>query len=827
MEPRAIVEQIQREILNSRQAAISTDFVNALNLISEVVFSRSSGFILEFLQNAEDSGLDLASSGCFNIAINKKRIKLVHNGSPFIEKDVRAVCGIRSSKKPERGTLGYLGIGFKSVFKVSDAPEIHSGEFHFKFDKGHWSPSDNVPWQVVPVWIEGSLPRVPDDATKFIVPFKDADYYHTLRSELEHLGTELYLFLKWLRKIEITDEVTNEKWTLQNFGERDDVTTLGRDSTQQRFRFFRKVVTVPDAVRRDPLTQHYRRNVVEREIAIAFALDDNNNLAPSEAGAMYGGVYSFLPLGEARSGAKFPIQADFLVQPGRDAINYEAKWNHWLVEEVAGLCKTAIHYFKKHPSWKYQFLRAFDFTKSAGLESYDKLFGPKLIEPITRLLEASCIPTSDDKWVAAADVVRVKPEERDAIAALVSSGLLTDESEIASVLGNRSGLHLVHPDADAGGVHVKDVDRWDLLKNADYLNKQAKRGDAAKWFRSLYLWLRDYPALEKYFYRTWRSKAKTYHQYEIVLTGDSALLKGGAVSFFDVPASDAVSKAVAVEFGKSKKLLHRDILDGARDDVQRDELRAFLTGYAGVQVLDSEVVCREAILPKILVSATKPKRDELLRHTQYCFEKLGAALPSGIEFWVIGKQGGVRPAKEMFFATEFNPEQNWEANSQFVPGLHFLSPDYLPAQIDSAQQKLWREFFVRGGVRSSAPGSMVEQFAMNYAQQALTIRCKKITPVNKANYGYDLEAVLTTTGKTHHAGIRIEVKGQTSDSDVELTPEETIAADKHKGNYYVSVVSSIPESPVMHMVQNPAAPGVGKKDKLTIPVKVWKRARWP
>jgi hypothetical protein len=122
---------------------------------------------------------------------------------------------------------------------------------------------------------------------------------------------------------------------------------------------------------------------------------------------------------------------------------------------------------------------------------------------------------------------------------------------------------------------------------------------------------------------------------------------------------------------------------------------------------------------------------------------------------------------------------------------------------------------------------MVEEFAMKYAQQELTVKCKKVTPVNKANYGYDLEAVLITPRKTHHAGMRIEVKGQTSDNDVELTPDETIAADKHKGNYYVCIVSSIPENPVMLMVRNPAAPGVGEKNKLTIPIKVWKGARWP
>jgi len=75
--------------------------------------------------------------------------------------------------------------------------------------------------------------------------------------------------------------------------------------------------------------------------------------------------------------------------------------------------------------------------------------------------------------------------------------------------------------------------------------------------------------------------------------------------------------------------------------------------------------------------------------------------------------------------------------------------------------------------------------------------------------------------------MHIEVKGQSSERDVELTDNETEAADKHKDAFYLCVVSSIPNDPAMHMVKNPAAPGVGKKDKLTILVDIWKAAIWP
>ena len=372
------IEDIRKRIEASKGTHIWSDYVNALKLISQVVFTRSSGFILELIQNAEDAGLGIDTPGMFEIKINEHRVKVTHNGRPFDENNVKALCGIRSSKKPEKGTLGYLGIGFKSVFKVTDCPEVYSNGFQFKFDRNHWHDPSNVPWHVIPIWIDKPSEAIDDARTTFIIPLREEGFYSNLREEIKKIRTELYLFLHWLKKIEVIDEITGEAGTLENIGEDEEgITILKHDGRQQKFKFFRRVIEeVPDWVKQDRLTQEYRANVTKREIAIAFALDEKDKLAPSQAGAMYGGVYSFLPLGEERSGAKFPIQADFLVQPGRDAINYEAKWNHWLAGEVASLCKEAIEYFKKHEKWKYQFLPTFEFTKSKGLESFEKLFGP-------------------------------------------------------------------------------------------------------------------------------------------------------------------------------------------------------------------------------------------------------------------------------------------------------------------------------------------------------------------------------------------------------------------------------------------------------------------
>src|SRR5260370_20527137 len=150
-DPKSYVEKILSEIKESRGTRLWKDSVNMLNTVSESIFSRSAHFILELLQNAEDAGPSSGvDKGEVEFRISQNEITVVHNGAPFSEANVDAICGVRSTKKPEEGTLGYLGIGFKSVFKVTDCPQIHSGGFHFKFDRSAHLDSANEPCRIMP-----------------------------------------------------------------------------------------------------------------------------------------------------------------------------------------------------------------------------------------------------------------------------------------------------------------------------------------------------------------------------------------------------------------------------------------------------------------------------------------------------------------------------------------------------------------------------------------------------------------------------------------------------------------------------------------------------
>ncbi len=813
---KAVVDNIRQQIEDARGTHIWDDYVNALRLISQVVFTRSSGFILELIQNAEDSGLDLPESGTFEIRTNQQRVKISHNGRPFDENDVEAISGIRSSKKPERGFLGYLGIGFKSVLKITDRPEIYSNGFQFKFDRTPWPDPSSTPWHVIPLWIDEPSEPVDTARTTFVIPFRETTDASHIADEIKKLRLELYLFLRWLRRIDIIDEISGEHWTLENLGENQEgISTLKSDGEERRFKFFRRNVEVPDWVKDDRLTQEYRANVTKREIAIGFALDKHGNLAPDEAGAMYGGVYSFLPLGEAKSGAKFPIQADFLVQPGRDALNCEAKWNHWLLEEVENLSLDAIAFFKKHDTWKYQYLPAFEFTHSKGLESFDKLFYPKLIEPIEKHLEsADSVLTIDDKWTKISEVVRLT-EPQKAVDDLVRFQLF-EPDEIAPAFGGKENLKLVHPKVVEQKNHpLAKADRRQLLDDSEFLQNKTKEPNAGTWFANFYCWLRKHPQWEDYRpyrARRTRQRIKGYHDAEFILTADSSLKKGGEVFFPDVPSSNPALNQWAALLQSSKPIIHPAILASTPAD-DATKLKGFLTGHVGVQLLNAQVICKEVILPRIMSKSPQPSLDELLSLTKLCKEFLGAEPGPGIELWVRTKSGKIKTSKEVFLSSEFKPPRNWETHQAFVPGLSFIDNAYLNADPSDDDLKSWREFFGATGTREN-PDNGVEQFAINFTLDKLKTKFSNMQPVEKLNYGFDMQAE-APDGTT----VQVEVKGVSVERDVELTGNEADAADKYKSSFYLCVVASIPNSPTIHLVKNPAS--VGKKDKLTIPVEVW------
>src|SRR2546421_3695243 len=79
-------------------------------------------FVYELLQNAEDQG---ATEAQFQLA--PTHLAFYHDGNPFTRQDVENITGIGNSNKPqEANKIGRFGMGFKSVFAITERPEIYT-----------------------------------------------------------------------------------------------------------------------------------------------------------------------------------------------------------------------------------------------------------------------------------------------------------------------------------------------------------------------------------------------------------------------------------------------------------------------------------------------------------------------------------------------------------------------------------------------------------------------------------------------------------------------------------------------------------------------------
>lgn len=94
---------------------------------------------------------------------------------------MKALCDVgKSTKQHKVGYIGQKGIGFKSVFKVTDAAEIHSKGFHISFDL----VQHQALGYILPTWIGDNAQHAPEPpritslrsaATRVVLPYKQVN----------------------------------------------------------------------------------------------------------------------------------------------------------------------------------------------------------------------------------------------------------------------------------------------------------------------------------------------------------------------------------------------------------------------------------------------------------------------------------------------------------------------------------------------------------------------------------------------------------------------------------------------------------------------------
>jgi len=142
-----------------------------------------------------------------------------------------------------------------------------------------------------------------------------------------------------------------------------------------------------------------------------------------------------------------------------------------LIEQVTELVKEAIEKFKQDPVWQKQYLSLFEFTTYWGQPSFDKLFYPKLHQPLQEYISGKSIPTYDGNFTEPKNAVVVSEDVID----------LLSEEDLRKLFPEKENPKIVSTRTELGPFRVKiaHIDILKIAKNKDFLQEKAKK--LCKW----------------------------------------------------------------------------------------------------------------------------------------------------------------------------------------------------------------------------------------------------------------------------------------------------------------------------------------------------------
>ncbi|XP_022685243.1 uncharacterized protein LOC101770506 [Setaria italica] len=364
--PREHVERIRREryfIGRGEQNPLAEDMHQAVNYLSQELYSKDVHFLMELVQNAEDNDYPSDVVPSLEFLITSKDITrsgasstllIFNNERGFSATNIESICRVgKSTKKGNRhqGYIGEKGIGFKSVFLISSQPHIFSNGYHIKFNEKPCAEC-NIGY-IVPEWVE-STPSLSDiesiygcskvlPTTTIILPLK-SEKVDAVKKQLSSLHPEMLLFLSKIRKLSVREHNSDPKSstiseigisTENNFQSRKNMHAesytlylsaeeTGKVEEDCGYYMWRQNFPVKSENKVDK-----RADIDEWVITLAFPLGERL----SRKKQLFPGVYAFLPT-EMVTNFPFIIQADFLLASSREAILFDSPWNKGILECV-------------------------------------------------------------------------------------------------------------------------------------------------------------------------------------------------------------------------------------------------------------------------------------------------------------------------------------------------------------------------------------------------------------------------------------------------------------------------------------------------------------
>ncbi len=386
-------------------------------------------------------------------------------------------------KRNETGTTGAFGIGFTTVYQITDAPELISAG-------RHWIVRENQPENGRIEECEGcaKCDRKDGPGTKFIFPWANNPDSELRRKwgvdpvskdiveELkQHLELSLPLAMRFLKHLKRTEIKVNGK-PIQVFDRVDDGESfILSDGGPERDRVFHLFHSDFLDVANELRAQH--RSIEEKRsskitVAIPANLDDP---------LFRGYLCACLPT-EQDEGLPFCINADFFPSNDRKHVvlasnDYQSEWNRAVLREAASLIGRLLQTLtgRLTPESVWKFINA---VKETRAHCSDPVFEAFWKEIESHLKNDAVIFTTKGAWVKAADAVSLNSQDRRSISLLESLGCNIVHGDL------RPYHNLLTSNKDGAGVCSFDIDMLcDLLRSRG-LNRRFDVNDLPDFLRS-------------------------------------------------------------------------------------------------------------------------------------------------------------------------------------------------------------------------------------------------------------------------------------------------------------------------------------------------------
>lgn len=791
--------------LAEQRTSIWGDYVNMLKMLKGL-FKSERHWLLEFLQNAED-----VHAQRFSVRFDDEALQIMNDGYTISGDDLRSLCGVHSHKSRAQGHLGYLGLGFKSIFRVTDRVDVHSGTFHFKFDRSEWvghEPLTEWPWEVLPLEIEPT-PLPEGFITSFRIPTTDTRFRSLSDALARFMGgpdfpSEITLLLDNVTVLEV--QLPGRTFVVRREVPSDDksggVSLLPGGPHVRRISILRqedgstdrshylvtsRKVPVTEDVAKDRTTEEDARRYGVRQCQIGVILGLDAADEPVELQGRLAGVYSFLPLEGEETGLPFGVFGDFVPDPGRDLVKYDLLWNRWLCLEIVNLFRDTVEKFSRSPNawgmFPAHLLNALyescKTTTAGGLGP--RFWQDHLQKPIFEILcQGRFYQDHHGELRTLGELVFLSRTVREALG---KEGIQLLGERLPQKYVASEALESIIGSSARGPAETLD-EVYYLLKNRLLLEGLSTSPGI---LRELYCDIAELSSRQLGYRLRGRDGRDTrLDTAPFVLGEDNQLHAIGDI----IMLPEDIGSFGELQRGSGKVLLHSEITQDAEAVSQLVR--------CGLQVLE-----RPSILTQMqhFVSQCRSQKD--------C-EGMGQRYPDDIiEATLYLAANDLSPQSSLLVSQD---EAMVEARHLFLPGAHLdwmrvwqdgHLPSYAPlhalytdptklSKLSISMEKA-KKFFQSLGVHGfDAVGDkdLIEDAA--YAIAETQLRNEGHNPVrvhHRQEVGYDMQC-------QGHCKAVFEVKGMSNPGDIVLEPRETEVATIYREDYYLVCIHGLPAHPV-------------------------------